>query len=121
MGYAGGPPSLGDRDEEVRRGMMTGSALGLLIGIISGTVFLLLLRTAVSASNKGASSNVMLTAKFFAIPTFWFGPWLTNKLLTDVKLGELADPYVVSLAVTFGLISLYPAARFILQLGEDFG
>src|SRR5262245_28017401 len=30
-------------------------------------------------------------------------------------------PYVGSLAVTFCIISLYPATRWILQLGEDFG
>jgi hypothetical protein len=99
-----------------------GLALGLLIGIISGTVFLLLLKTAVSASDKGASSIVTLTAQILAIPTFWTGgPWLTTKLLEPVQVHDLINPYVGSLAVTFCFISLYPAARWIIQLGEDFG
>jgi hypothetical protein len=99
-----------------------GLALGFLIGIISGTVFLLLLKTAVSASDKGASSIVTLIAQLLAIPTFWTGgPWLTTKLLESVQVQDLINPYVGSLAVTFCLFSLYPAARWIIQLGEDFG
>jgi hypothetical protein len=99
-----------------------GLALGFLIGIISGTVFLLLLKTAVSAPDKGASSIVTLTAGLLAMPTFWFGgPWLTTKLLEPVQVQDLLNPYVGSLAVTFSIISLYPAARWIIQLGEDFG
>jgi len=102
--------------------MAFGLALGLLIGIISGTVFLWLLKTAVSASNQGISSVVTLTAELLAMPTFWFGgPWLTTELLKLVPMQELLNPYVGSLAVTFCIISLYPATRWILQLGEDFG
>jgi hypothetical protein len=98
-----------------------GLALGFLIGIISGTVFLLLLKTAVSPQ-KGASLIMTLTAELLAMPTFWFGgPWLTTKLLDLVQLQELINPYVGSLAVTFSIFSLYPAARWIIQLGEDFG
>ena len=102
--------------------MILGLALGFLIGIISGTVFLLLLKTAVGAPGKGTSSIVTLTAELLAIPTFWFGgPFLTTRLLSLVSLQDLINPYVGSLAVTFSIISLYPAARWILQLGEDFG
>src|SRR5262245_28017402 len=73
--------------------MAFGLALGLLIGIISGTVFLLLLKTAVSASNQGISSVVTLTAELLAMPTFWFGgPWLTTELLKLVPMQELLNP-----------------------------
>jgi hypothetical protein len=99
-----------------------GLALGLLIGIISGTVFLLLLKTAVSASDKSTSSIVTLTTELLAIPTFWFGgPWLASELLRLVPKQELLNPYVGSLAVTFCAFSIYPATRWILKLGEDFG
>ena len=99
-----------------------GLALGFLIGIISGIVFLLLLKTALSAPDKGPSSIMTLTAELLAMPTFWFGgPWLTTKLLEPVEMQDLLNPYVGSLAVTFSIISLYPAARWIIQLGEDFG
>ena len=105
-----------------RGALGVGLALGFLIGIISGTVFLLLLKTALSAPDKGASSIVTLTAELLAIPTFWFGgPWLTTRLLDLVQLQDLLNPYVTSLTVTFAIISLYPAGRWIIQLGEDFG
>ncbi len=53
--------------------------------------------------------------------TVFGGPWLTTKLLEPVQVQDLINPYVGSLAVTFSIISLYPAARWIIQLGEDFG
>ena len=102
--------------------MFVGLALGFLIGIISGIVFLLLLNTAVITSDKSASFILTLTAELFAIPTFWFGgPWLTTQLLKLVPLQELINPYVASLAVIFSVISLYPATCWIIQLGKDFG
>jgi len=102
--------------------MYIGVALGLLIGVISGIVFLLLLKTAVGTVSKGAPAILTLTSELLAIPAFWFGgPWFTTKLLSLVPLPDLINPYVVSLAVTFSLISLYPAGRWIIRLGEDFG
>jgi hypothetical protein len=101
--------------------MIVGLAIGLLIGVITGTVFLLLLKTANQASEKGVSI-VALTSEILAIPTFWFGgPWLTTTMLTRVSMDELINPYLISLAAVFSLISLYPAARWIIQLGEQFG
>ncbi len=92
------------------------------LGIVSGAVFLLLLQTAVNVANKGTSSILPLTAELLAMPTFWFGgPFLTTQLLKLVPQEELLNPYIVSLALTFCAFSLYPAARWIIQLGEDFG
>jgi hypothetical protein len=101
--------------------VIAGLAIGLLIGVITGTVFLLLLKTANEASEKGVSI-VTLTSEILAIPTFWFGgPWLTSAMLRLVPLNELINPYLISLVTVFSLISLYPAARWIIQLGEQFG
>ena len=101
--------------------MIIGLAVGVLIGVITGTVFLLLLKTADRAAEKGGSI-LTLTSELLAIPTFWFGgPWLTTSLLKDVKLSELMNPYLVALAAVFSIISLYPAARWIIHLGEQLG
>ena len=79
--------------------MIPGLALGVLIGVITGTVFLLILKTADRASDKGTSSILTLTTELLAIPTFWFGgPWLTSRMLALVPLPELINPYLVSLA-----------------------
>ena len=101
--------------------VIAGLAIGLLIGVITGTVFLLLLKTANQASEKGVSI-VTLTSEILAIPTFWFGgPWLTSGMLKLVPLNQLINPYLMSLVAVFSLISLYPASCWIIQLGEQFG
>lgn len=101
--------------------MITGLAIGILIGVITGTVFLLLLKTADRASEKGVSI-LTLISQLLAIPTFWFGgPWLTSDLLKLVSRSELINPYLVSLVAVFSIISFYPAARWIIQVGEQLG
>ena len=101
--------------------MITGTAVGLLIGAVTGVVFLLLLKTADRASEQG-TSVLTVTTEILAIPTFWFGgPWLTTNLLQLVKKDDFINPYLISLVAVFGLIALYPAARWIIQLGEHFG
>lgn len=101
--------------------MIIGIVIGVLIGLITGTVFLLLLKTADRASEKGAPI-LALTSELLAIPTFWFGgPWLTSGLLKLVPLSELISPYLIALTAVFAMISLYPAARWIIQLGDQLG
>jgi hypothetical protein len=101
--------------------VIAGVAIGLLIGVVTGTVFLLLLKTANEAAEKGVSI-VKLTSEILAIPTFWFGgPWLTTHMLSNVNWDNLLNPYLLSLVTVFSLISLYPAARWIIHLGEQFG
>ena len=103
-----------------------GVSLGLLIGLISGSVFLLLLKTATFWSEKGASLILPLVGQIVAIPSFWGGGWLGGRLLEELlSQGSaktvLVHYYVVSLAVTFLLIFAYPAYRWILRLGEELG
>jgi hypothetical protein len=101
--------------------VITGTAIGLLIGLVTGIVFLLLLKTADQASEQGMSV-LKVTTEILAIPTFWFGgPWFTTGLLKLVEMDKFINPYLVSLVAVFSLISLYPAARWIIQLGEHFG
>jgi hypothetical protein len=95
-----------------------GLALGVLIGVVAGTVYLLLLKTADHIiSSKKTSSIRTLIAEFLALPAFCLGsPWIVSIVAPDEKL-----VYMCSLAAVFSLISLYPASRWIIQLGEDFG
>jgi len=102
--------------------LITGLILGILIGTITGTVFLLILKTAIGVSEKGGSSILTLTAELLAIPTFWFGgPWVTGKLLERAISRELLDPYVTTLAITFLVMSSYPAGRWIIHMGKTIG
>jgi Kef-type K+ transport system membrane component KefB len=110
-------------------GLMTGSspgfAIGILVGLICGTVFLLLLKTAVNPQKKGSPPILRLTASFLALPTFMFGStWLTGaflRLLETVDQRELVKAYAVSLAISFAAVVVYPGLRWILKVGEELG
>ncbi|HYU51967.1 MAG TPA: hypothetical protein VEK37_03450 [Gemmatimonadaceae bacterium] len=102
------------------RPLVAGIVLGVLIGITSGVVFLLLLGTA--SRWKGASSIVPLTGEILAIPTFWFGgPWVSTKLLVGVSTADMLNPYLLSLLLTFSAIFAYPGVQWIVRLGKDLG
>jgi len=99
-----------------------GVALGLLIGLISGAVALVLLKTANTASVKDVSSLVTLTTEILAIPTFWFGgPWVSATLLNLVSLPRIINPYIISVAISFTVIVSYPVFRLIVHLGAELG
>jgi hypothetical protein len=101
--------------------MLAGTFIGVLIGLVSGTVMLVLLRTASSASIGHVKAIIAITAEFLAIPTFWFGgPWLTSTFLQLVSLEEMLDPYIVSLTLTFLVLIFYPIFRWIVKMGNDF-
>jgi hypothetical protein len=101
--------------------MLVGIVVGLLIGVISGTVFLLLLRSA-NLPTTSAEKLVSLTAELLAIPTFWFGgKWVSTSLLKQAEQSDFINPYVVSLAVCFFLFCSYPAFRWIGSLANELG
>lgn len=101
--------------------MLAGITLGLLIGAVSGTVFLLLLRSA-SLPTTPAEKVLTLTAELLAIPSFWLGgPWLTTDILKLIALSDIINPYLVSLAVSFFMFCSYPAIRWIASLADELG
>ncbi|MCI0723057.1 MAG: hypothetical protein L0338_29460 [Acidobacteria bacterium] len=102
--------------------IIVGSALGLLIGVVSGTVALVLLKTVNTAKLKDVSSLVTLTSEMLAIPTFWFGgPWVSATLLKLVSLERIINPYIIAVAISFTLIVSYPVFRWIVHLGAELG
>jgi hypothetical protein len=99
-----------------------GIAIGILIGIISGTVALVLLRTANTASIRNVTSLVAITTELLAIPTFWFGgPWVATGWLKLVRLEQIINSYILALSMTFVIVVAYPICRWILQLGRELG
>jgi hypothetical protein len=106
----------------VTEGLVPGVALGILIGVTSGVVALVLLKTANTASVKDVSSIVALTSEILAIPTFWFGgPFVSTKLFGMLSLDAIINPYIVSLAISFVLLVVYPIFRWVAQLGAELG
>ena len=102
--------------------MIAGIAIGLLIGIITGMVALVLLRTARTAAIKDTNNRITLVTQILAISTFWFGgPWVATSLLKLLDLSEIITPYIVTVAFVFMIIIAYPLCRWILQLGKELG
>ena len=102
--------------------MIPGIGIGILIGIITGTVALIIIRTVNKKSLRSLTNIVSLTSELLAIPTFWFGgPWLTTDVIKLFDLKNIINPYIIALAVTFSLIIAYPIARLTIQLGKELG
>lgn len=99
-----------------------GIAIGILIGVVSATVALVLLKTANTASIKSVSSLIAITTEILAIPTFWFGgPWVAAGLLELVPLDRIINSYIVTLATTFLIVVAYPIGKWIIQLSRELG
>lgn len=101
---------------------MVGIPLGLLIGVLTGLVVLLLIRTAWRTSRISLKSLGALVGQFLSIPTFWLGgPWISGSFLKGENFTEILPYYAVSLACTFSLIAAYPLLRIVISLGRDIG
>jgi ABC-type arginine transport system permease subunit len=100
---------------------IVGIALGILIGVISGFVFLLLFRTLHHAQKY--RDILPAIPELLGIPTFWFGgPWLTTALLKIVELNDIfLRSYILSLMCTFVLIIIMPLFRFVIMIGNEIG
>lgn len=95
-----------------------GLALGLLIGIITGAIFVFMLKSLHRASSWGEGLKVVV--EMLAVPTFWFGgPWVATKALTSVTWADVLPSYALVLAVVFTIVAALPVLRFIAQTADD--
>lgn len=102
--------------------IIAGAALGLIVGLISGTVLLVLLRTLNTSLPKDVKSVVALTSEIIAILAFMAGgSWASGALFKDSQLQKSIsfDYYFAALAVTFAIIIGYPLFRWIQHLGQE--
>ncbi len=101
---------------------MIGIPIGFLIGIVTGTIFLILLRTFHGSKNGNTTSVMAIVSEILAIPTFWFGgPWITTSLLKLVSLPEMINWYISSLALVFSTFIALPVFRWIGQTASALG
>jgi hypothetical protein len=96
-----------------------GFAIGLLVGIVSGAIFLVLLRT-MTLSRLGAGEVLTVIAQMSAIPASWFcGSWLTSALFAAIPLEELAPSYVGGLLVSFLAVVIVPLYYWLWRVARD--
>jgi hypothetical protein len=98
--------------------MIIGIALGVLIGMITGAIFVFMLKSLHRASSWGEGLKVV--GEMLAVPTFWFGgPWVATKALTSVTWPDVLPSYVVALAVVYTMMAVLPVLRYIARTADD--
>lgn len=108
-----------DRNYVVKQShsMMMGIILGALNGIITGAVFIALVK-GLAGTDSGQSGKVV--GEVLAIPTFWFGgPWVATQTLRSVDWPRQIEPYAAALLVVFALISVFPVIGFVRKVTRD--
>lgn len=100
-----------------------GIALGALIGLVSAVPYAMFVRTG-SRLFKKAKLSIgdvgAIAAELFTIPAFWFGGhWASSVIIRTVNWQEMMEPYVLSLAVTFGLPSLVLTVLFVAKTAQE--
>ena len=96
--------------------MIIAIVIGTLIGLLSGLVVILHVVTVRKLSFNKASSYLAVVAEILAIPTFWLsGPFLSSKMLVTMP----ANPYVLSLGITFTAVVIVPAYVLIVSCTNE--
>jgi hypothetical protein len=90
---------------------------GLLIGLVTGAIFvLLLLRIAEAARKSRAKGIAAAISECLSLPGFWFGgPWLSGHLLSGSGLDAAVNYYSLTLAAVFILIVGLPLYQLVAQ------
>jgi hypothetical protein len=100
--------------------MSAGVALGALIGIVTGAVFIILLRTLLRGS-PSVPTVLTLLGQVLAIPAFWFGgTWFsTSPMLQSLQIENILLDYLVSLVMVFGAISSLALLATVWRVSRD--
>jgi hypothetical protein len=95
--------------------MRVGISIGILIGIVTGSVFILLLRNAINLKKNQFKNLITIISGILTLPSFWFsGSWLSANLFNILELAEFYNYYILSLTITFILIASYELLRLII-------
>ena len=98
-----------------------GIPLGVLIALITGLALILLLRVAI-VERPNLKDTIALVSQLLAIPTFWFGgPWIATAVVAAIKADTLWPLYLVTLAIIFFLIVIYPLVLLIVRVSNQIG
>jgi hypothetical protein len=110
-------PVLADR---VRPDPGLAVGVGLLIGIVTGAIFVLLLLQIATAAKRSRSQRIgAAISECLSLPGFWFGgPWLTGRLLAHGGLDAAVNYYTVTLAAGFLMIAGVPLYRLVTRTAQ---
>jgi len=96
--------------------MIFGIALGILIGVVTGAVFIHLVKV-LAGSSLG---ELKVVAEVLAIPTFWFGgPWVATQTLHGIDWNAQLPPYSMTLTIVFLVLSGFPVIAYIRRVVNE--
>jgi len=100
--------------------LLIGCALGLLIALVTGTIFVFMLKSLSKAITWGDGLKVV--AEMLAVPTFWFGgPWIAARALTSLDWPKVLPPYALTLAVVFTILTSRVVFRYLKFVAQEIG
>ena len=94
--------------------MNAGNALGALFGILSGTVWLILIWFLATHKRLDWKTTASVVGAVSGIGGIWFGGHVADSRSTD--LARASPDYIVGLFVTFFAIALLPLLAFIYRV-----
>ena len=99
---------------------MTGIALGVGIGLLSGIAIALLLWTILTQAPT-VDTAVKVIGELLALPMFWFGgQWMQTAFIQEINSDELRTSYIPAAVVTLVIVASWPIYQAIVKIGRDF-
>lgn len=95
-----------------------GIPLGVLVGLLSGILSVLFLRT-LQVVKRETKSVLMLIGQFAGIPTLWLSVPFGSKVLAGTAPSELRTSYVITLAVIWVAVVSWPMLQLIIKTAEE--
>ena len=106
-------------DNATHENLFAGIPLGILVGIVTGVIFVSLVRLLLKGDTTQAIFPVI--SRLFLLPAFWVGGnFLTGALLAG-QIDEIRSSYLTSLVVSFVLVVGYPVAVYDIREGSALG
>lgn len=99
-----------------------GISIGILVGVISGLITLVVLKTLANASISNVKSILTLFGELTGLVAFLItANFLAKSNLFPDGVSDIRDSYLVSLTATIVLMMIYPVYRWIVKLGKELG
>jgi hypothetical protein len=95
-----------------------GIPLGVLVGLLSGILSVLFLRT-LQMVKREPKSVLMLIGQFAGVPALWLSVPFGSRLLADTAPSELRTSYVITLAVVWVSVVLWPMVQLIVKTASE--
>lgn len=101
----------------------TGASIGVFVGIISGLITLIILKTLIERPLGNIKTIMSLLAELAGLCGVVFSVKFLDRspFFIDKDIVAMKDTYALFLTLTFLIILIYPVFRWIMRLGKEFG